>query len=122
LGCILKDNGDVSTEFNIHYDSAIQILTRDSCVSVSGGRGGLNFGSEFTLDSSSITSDPLFTDPDNGTPSLRDFSLQAGSPAKDITYTLLNSSTSITFDMGVAQPALALPTILQGANLRGNHQ
>ena len=100
---ILKDNGDASTEANIELLSSARriIVDKDNVFSISGALGGVN-ALGYTLDSSDLTSDPLFVDPDAAAGS-RNFGLQSTSPAKGISYTFPGSLSVSYRDMGAVQ-------------------
>lgn len=101
---ILLDNGDVGTEYNVDLPAGGTLYGDYNCISVAGGRGGGNVNG-YTLGPNDITSDPLFMDPDNATPSLRNFGLQAGSPCRGAGFpgAFPGSLTSGWTDMGVVQ-------------------
>lgn len=80
---ILKDNGNAAGEYNFEQtsgDASYTGIFGNNIFNISGGLGGGNV-SGYTLDSTDLTSDPLFVDAPNG-----DFRLQAGSPAKASGY------------------------------------
>lgn len=97
---IFKDNGNAATEANINVaDRTLSLLIeRRNLVSIDGALGGVNVLG-FTLDAGDIEADPLFIDPDNGTPADRDFGLQTGSPAF-VEYTYVGSNIEHTYVLG----------------------
>ena len=124
LNNIFKDNGDTNTEWNVNDAFGGPVLTRNSCYSISGGRSGLNIRNS-SQDASDITGDPLFTDPDNATSSLRDFTLQNGSPALAAAWTFEGSTVNTSSpDMGALQSAGSGGGggLLGNANKRANMQ
>jgi len=102
---IFKDNGNTSTEANLKTAATgggVQLFSFDNCYSDNGGVGGENL-IDFEAGSTDLTTDPLFIDPDNGTPASRDFGLQDSSPCAGIEFVFLGSGTSSFRDMGAAQ-------------------
>jgi hypothetical protein len=120
IGTIFKDNGNAATEMNFDYINDMVYTSRDNCFNISGGRGGINYHGAFVPNSTDITTDPQFDDPDNGTASLRDFKLVTGSPGKTKSFTLIGSSTVIHYDMGAAQGSVGAGGGFLGANKNAN--
>lgn len=113
LRTIWKDNGNAASEYNWSlvanpagtdgFGGYVGVLVeRDNVISIAGARGGTNTNLMFTLDASDLTSDPLFTDPDNVSAADRDFSLQAGSPAL-IPFSFPGSDIEYTYAIGAVQ-------------------
>jgi hypothetical protein len=103
LDSILKDNGNVSTEANIDLTfPGGHIIERRNLVTIAGSLGGVNT-IEHTLDAGDVTADPLFVDPDNGTPASRDFGLQSASPAKGASFAFLGGGGTSYRDLGAVQ-------------------
>jgi hypothetical protein len=122
---IIKDNGNIASEFNFSLlpNAAAGTdgmagytgvwLEKDNVVSIAGARGGGNTNMTMTLDASTITTDPLFVDPDNVTPADRDFSLQAASPAL-VPFSFLGSNIEYTIALGAVQNQGETPAVVDG--------
>lgn len=98
--CIFRSNGDAAGEYNLEHPGTVEAFGshRNNCFYQGGGSAGNVLG--LTTNATEVTTDPLFTDPDN-----RDFTLQAGSPCigTGTPGTILGATGTGYMDMGPFQ-------------------